>query len=113
MQKNLTELVFILDKSGSMYRRTADTIGGFNSMIAEQKQEEGQAIVSTILFSDTSQVLHDRKDLDEIEELTAKDYVAAGNTAMYDAIGDSPSTRCLLLPPTAWKMPAGSTPAKK
>ena len=89
MQKNLTELVFILDKSGSMYRRTADTIGGFNSMIAEQKQEEGQAIVSTILFSDTSQVLHDRKDLDEIEELTAKDYVAAGNTALYDAIGDA------------------------
>ncbi len=87
MKENLTELVFILDKSGSMYQRTADTIGGFNSMIAEQKQVEGQAIVSTILFADTSQVLHDRKNLQEIEELTAKDYVASGNTALYDAIG--------------------------
>ncbi len=87
MQKNLTELVFILDKSGSMYESTADTIGGFNSMIADQKQQEGKALVSTILFSSTSQVLHDRKNLEEIEELTERDYVACGNTALYDAVG--------------------------
>lgn len=87
MRKNLTELVFILDKSGSMYSRTADTIGGFNSMIAEQKAEEGQALVTTILFSDGLQTLHDRKDLQEITELTTRDYVASGSTALYDAIG--------------------------
>ena len=87
MQKNLTELVFILDKSGSMYESTADTIGGFNSMIADQKQQEGKALVSTILFSSTSQVLHDRKNLEEIEDLTERDYVACGNTALYDAVG--------------------------
>ncbi len=63
MQENLTELVFILDKSGSMFKSTEDTIGGFNAMIAEQKQQEGQAVVSTILFSSTSQVLHDRKNV--------------------------------------------------
>lgn len=87
MQENLTELVFILDKSGSMFKSTEDTIGGFNAMIAEQKQQEGQAVVSTILFSSTSQVLHDRKNLEEVEELTKEDYVASGNTALYDAVG--------------------------
>ena len=87
MQKNLTELVFILDKSGSMYHSTKDTIEGFNSMIANQKKEDGAAIVSTILFSNSSQVLHDRKNLNDIPELTERDYVASGMTALMDAIG--------------------------
>ncbi len=89
MRKNLTELVFILDSSGSMYPRTADTIGGFNSMIAEQKQEEGEALVTTVLFSNNSRVLHDRKNLQDITELTEQDYVAHGMTALYDAIGET------------------------
>ncbi len=87
MQKNLIELVFILDKSGSMHPRTADTIGGFNAMIAEQKQQPGRALVSTVLFADRSQVLHDRIDLADVAEITEKDYVAFGCTALMDAIG--------------------------
>lgn len=85
----ITELVFILDKSGSMSGLEADTIGGFNSMIAKQKKEDGKAYVSTVLFSDKSTVVHDRADISEIADMTDKDYVPCGCTALLDAIGDS------------------------
>lgn len=87
MKKNFTELVFILDKSGSMHGLEADTIGGFNSMIEKQKREEGTAVVSTVLFSDESRVIHDRVSLDEIKPLTEKEYCVGGCTALIDAIG--------------------------
>ena len=89
MKKNLTEMVFILDKSGSMAGLESDTIGGFNGMIERQTQEEGEALVSTVLFSDRSQVIHDRVDLRKIEPLTAKQYYVGGCTALIDAIGDA------------------------
>ena len=87
MKKNFTELVFILDKSGSMHGLEPDTIGGFNSMIEKQKREEGTAVVSTILFSDESSVIHDRVSPDEIKPLTEKEYSVGGCTALIDAIG--------------------------
>lgn len=87
MKKNFTELVFILDKSGSMHGLEADTIGGFNSMIEKQKMEKGTAVVSTVLFSDESRVVHDRVSLDEIKPLTEKEYCVGGCTALIDAIG--------------------------
>ena len=89
MKKNLTELVFILDRSGSMAGLEDDTIGGFNSMIERQKQAEGEAFVSTVLFSDRSQVIHDRVDLRKIEPMTRKQYFVGGCTALVDAIGDA------------------------
>ena len=82
-----TEIVFILDRSGSMAGLEADTIGGFNSLIQKQKKEEGRAIVSTVLFDDRCEVLHDRVDLDNIQPLTEKDYYVRGCTALLDAIG--------------------------
>jgi uncharacterized protein YegL len=87
MKNGITEIVFILDKSGSMRRKEADTIGGFNSMIEKQKKEEGKVLVSTVFFSNNSEVIHDRKDLSEIQPLTEKDYVVGGCTALLDAIG--------------------------
>ena len=87
MKKNLTEMVFILDKSGSMSGLEADTIGGFNGMIEKQKKEEGEALVSTVLFSDESMVLHDRVDLAKIEPMTDRQYYVGGCTALIDAIG--------------------------
>ena len=87
MKKNLTEMVFILDRSGSMSGLEADTIGGFNGMIERQKKEEGEALVSTVLFSDDSKVIHDRVDLQKIEPLTDKQYYVGGCTALIDAIG--------------------------
>ena len=87
MKKGLTEIVFILDRSGSMSGLEADTIGGFNSLITKQKKEEGEAIVSTVLFDDECQVLHDRKKLEQIEPLTDKDYYVRGCTALLDAVG--------------------------
>ena len=87
MKKNLTELVFILDKSGSMHGLEKDTIGGFNSMILRQKEEEGEALVSTVLFSNGSTVIHDRVPLDKIEPMTERDYRVGGGTALIDAIG--------------------------
>ncbi len=87
MKKNLTELVFILDRSGSMSGLEADTIGGFNSLIAKQKKEEGKALVSTILFNQKSVVLHDRVPLNAVPPMTNQDYVAQGNTALLDAVG--------------------------
>ena len=89
MKKDLTEMVFILDKSGSMADFVADTIGGFNAMIEKQKAEPGEAIVSTVLFSSGSEVLHDRVDIREIEKLTTKEYRVGGSTALIDAMGDA------------------------
>lgn len=86
---NITEMVFILDRSGSMSGLESDTIGGFNSMIAKQKKEPGKAYVSTVLFSDTSTVIHDRADISEIPAMTDKDYMPQGCTALLDAIGDA------------------------
>ncbi len=84
-----TELIFIIDKSGSMSGLEADTIGGFNSMLQKQRQEEGVCHISTILFSNYSQVLHNRRNIEKVEPLTRKDYVAGGGTALLDALGDA------------------------
>ena len=83
----ITELVFILDRSGSMSGMEKDTIGGFNSMIEKQKQEEGTVYVSTVLFSNTSKVIHDRVDIKDIKLMTEEDYQVNGCTALLDAIG--------------------------
>lgn len=85
--EDLTELVFILDRSGSMSGLEEDTIGGFNSMIEKQKKEEGKCLVSTVLFDHCSQVLHDRVDLKKIDPMTRKDYTVRGSTALVDALG--------------------------
>ena len=87
MRKNLTEIVFILDRSGSMSGLEADTIGGFNSMIKKQKREKGDALISTVLFDNFSEVLHDRADVRTIAPLTDNDYSVRGCTALLDAIG--------------------------
>ncbi|SEG24911.1 Uncharacterized conserved protein YegL, contains vWA domain of TerY type [Eubacterium ruminantium] len=87
MRKGLTEVVFIMDRSGSMGGLEADTIGGYNSMLSKQKQEEGEAIISTILFDDQMEILHDRKRLDEVKQITDKDYYVRGCTALLDAVG--------------------------
>ena len=87
MKKNLTELVFILDRSGSMSGLEADTIGGFNAMIEKQKKEAGEALVSTILFDNDSQVIHDRVPLDRVPALTEREYFVRGCTALLDAVG--------------------------
>lgn len=87
MRKGLTELVFILDRSGSMHGMESDTIGGFNSMIAKQKKLEGRAYVSTVLFDNESVVLHDRVGLHKIQPMTERDYTPRGCTALLDAIG--------------------------
>jgi len=87
MKKNLTELVFILDRSGSMSGLEADTIGGFNSMIERQKEADGEVLVSTVLFDDESRVVHDRVDIRRIEPMTRKDYYVGGCTALLDAVG--------------------------
>ena len=87
MRKNLTELVFILDRSGSMSGLESDTIGGYNSLIEKQKKEEGEAIISTVLFDDVQEVLHDRVNLKEMKPMTEKEYEVRGCTALLDAIG--------------------------
>ena len=87
MKKGLTEIVFILDRSGSMSGLEKETIGGFNSTIERQKREEGEALVSTVLFDDDMEVLHDRVSLEKIAPLTDKEYYARGSTALLDAIG--------------------------
>jgi len=89
MKKNLTEIVFILDRSGSMANLVEDTIGGFNAMIDQQKAESGQAFVSTVLFNEASAVIHDRVDLQKIEPMTRRDYRVGGCTALLDAVGDA------------------------
>jgi len=87
MKKNLTEIVFILDRSGSMSGLEADTIGGFNSMIEKQKKADGDALVSTVLFDNQSEVIHDRIDVKDIKQMTDKEYSVRGCTALLDAIG--------------------------
>lgn len=87
MKKNLTEMVFILDRSGSMQSLTDDTIGGFNSMIDGQKKEDGEAYVTTVLFDDNYEVLHDHVDIQKVSPITTKEYYARGCTALLDAIG--------------------------
>ena len=87
MNKNLTEMVFILDMSGSMSHLTDDTIGGYNSLLNEQKKQEGDANVTTVLFDDRYILLHDRKNIKKVKELTTKDYMPCGRTAMLDAVG--------------------------
>lgn len=87
MKKNLTELVFILDRSGSMNGLEADTIGGFNSMIAKQKGMPGEAYVSTVLFNESRVVVHDRAPLTRIAPMTGNDYQPMGCTALLDAVG--------------------------
>ncbi len=83
----MTELVFILDRSGSMHGLEKDTIGGFNSMIDKQKRESGEAVVSTVLFDSESTVVHDRLPLDRVPHMTEKEYFACGSTALLDAVG--------------------------
>ena len=87
MKKNLTELVFILDRSGSMAGLEKDTIGGFNAMIEKQRREAGDALISTVLFDNTSEVIHDRMTLQEIPRMTEKEYYVRGCTALLDAVG--------------------------
>lgn len=87
MKKGFTELVFILDRSGSMAGLEGDTIGGFNAMIEKQKRAEGEACVSTVLFDHVSAVIHDRVDLRKIAPMTEADYSVRGSTALLDAIG--------------------------
>ncbi|MBO4422604.1 MAG: hypothetical protein J5879_04155 [Clostridia bacterium] len=89
MKKNSTELVFILDKSGSMHGLEADTIGGFNSVIDEQKKQDGEVLVTTVLFSNSSEKIHDRVDIAKIGKMTDKDYVTGGCTALLDAVGET------------------------
>ena len=85
--KHTTELVFILDRSGSMSGLETDTIGGFNSMIAKQKKEAGEALVSTVLFDNESVVIHDRLPLEDVPPMTEKEYFTLGCTALLDAVG--------------------------
>ena len=87
MRKGLTEIVFILDRSGSMSGLEKDTIGGYNSLMRKQKGEEGEAIISTVLFDNQIKVLHDRVDLNKIEQMTEKEYYVGGCTALLDAVG--------------------------
>ncbi|MBO5744986.1 MAG: hypothetical protein J6R60_04280 [Clostridia bacterium] len=87
MKKNLTELVFILDRSGSMSGLEMDTIGGFNSMIEKQKNQDGECLVSTVVFDDVSEVIHDRVDISRIKRMTQDEYFVRGCTALIDAIG--------------------------
>ena len=87
MKKNLTELVFILDRSGSMSGLEGDTIGGFNAMIQKQRGEPGEAFVSTVLFDNYSEVIHDRIDIQTIAPMTNKEYYVRGCTALLDAVG--------------------------
>ena len=87
MKKNLTELVFILDRSGSMAGLEKDTIGGFNAMIEKQRGEPGEALISTVLFDNETEVIHDRIPLDRVPALTEKEYFVRGCTALLDAVG--------------------------
>ncbi|MBR6321428.1 MAG: VWA domain-containing protein [Lachnospiraceae bacterium] len=89
MKKGLIEIVFILDRSGSMSGLESDTIGGFNATIAKQRKEPGEALVSTVLFNDWSEVIYDRVPLDQIEPMTDRQYYVRGCTALLDAIGDA------------------------
>lgn len=89
MKKDLTELVFVLDRSGSMSGLESDTIGGYNGMIDKQKAEPGEAIITTVLFDDKYELLHDRINLKGISTITDKEYFVRGSTALLDAIGNT------------------------
>ena len=85
----LTEMVFILDRSGSMGGLESDTIGGYNSLLAKQQQEEGEALITTVLFDDRVEIVHDRVDIKAVAPLTDKEYYVRGCTALLDALGSS------------------------
>lgn len=87
MNKNLTEIVFILDRSGSMAGLESDTIGGFNAMVEKQKKEPGEAFLSAVLFNQVSTVVYDRVDIRKVEPMTDRQYCVGGSTALLDAIG--------------------------
>ena len=87
MNNNLTEVVFILDMSGSMSSLTDDTIGGFNSMLRKQKENKDECLVSAVLFNDNSEVIYDREPINQIKEMTTKEYCPCGCTALIDALG--------------------------
>ena len=87
MKNNVTELVFIIDRSGSMSGFEADTVGGFNSTIKKQKEKDGKVYVSTVFFDNESEVIHDRVDINSIETMKERDYQVGGCTALLDAIG--------------------------
>lgn len=89
MRKDLTELVFILDRSGSMSGLESDAVGGFNSMIEKQSKEDGEALVSTVLFNHEMNVVHDRIDIKETPKMEVRDYKVGGSTALIDAIGNA------------------------
>jgi len=89
MNNQLTELVFILDRSGSMHGLEKDTLGGFNSMMEKQKKGEGNALVTTVLFDTEIDVLHDRLPLKSVRPMTEEDYVAGGCTALLDGLGNT------------------------
>lgn len=87
--KNLMEVVFIIDRSGSMSGQESDIIGGFNAMIAKQKKEDYRALVSTVLFNGRTSLIHDRTALESVPAMTEQDYCVYGNTALLDAIGEN------------------------
>ncbi len=87
MNKNLTEIVYILDRSGSMNGLEKDTVGGYNSFLEKQKAEDGDAVVTTVLFDDKYAMVHDRVDIKKVKPLTDKEYYARGMTALFDAVG--------------------------
>ena len=87
MTNNITELVFILDRSGSMAGLESDTIGGFNAMLAKQKAQAGEAFVTTVLFDQDAVTLHDRMKIADVPEMTARDYCVRGTTALLDTVG--------------------------
>ena len=89
MKNGMTELVFILDRSGSMSGLEADTIGGFNAMLEKQKKVEGKCLVTTVLFDNESKILHDRLPLPQVPAMTARDYQVGACTALLDALGDT------------------------
>ena len=87
MKKNKTELVFILDKSGSMSGLESDTIGGFNAMLTKQQKQEGEATITTVLFDDRYEILHDRLNLQAVRPISEREYFVEGSTALLDAVG--------------------------
>ena len=89
MKKGLTELVFIIDRSGSMRGLESDTVGGYNAMINRQKEEAGEVYVSTVLFDDQKDVICDRTPIDEVSPMTLNDYYVRGCTALLDVVGDT------------------------
>lgn len=87
MKRNLTEIVFILDRSGSMHGLEKDTIGGYNSMLEKQRKIEGEAYVSTVFFNNRTDVIHDREPIDKVNDITEREYYTGGCTALLDAVG--------------------------